>query len=273
MKWEDVALEVLKSKFNNGIFRTKDVFKLLNEKKGYSRGTVYRILHDLCKKGLIERLGRGIYKVLKTVELKETVTVSTSVSVEFVPGPLTEARDLLRNRGIEFMITGGSLLYRFFHHLPKRLIHLIYVKKGAGEVAVTLLREAEMRALLNPSRSEINVTLENFPERDIFVVREFMELPGNLGGNASIERALVDLYFESTRARMPFLEEEAGRILFKVLRTEPINFSRLLMLAGRRGIREEMEAIAKFVRPELPIKVKSENKHVKKVIKAMEVLR
>jgi len=273
MKWEETALEVLKSKFNNGIFRAKDVFKLLNEKKGYSRGTVYRILHDLCKRGLIKRLGRGIYKVLKTVELKETVTVSTSVSVELVPGPLTKARDLLRNKGIEFMITGGSLLYRFFHHLPKRLIHLIYVKKGAGEVAVTLLREAEIRALLNPSRSEINVTLENFPERDVFVVREFMELLGNLDGNASFERALVDLYFESTRRRIPFLEEEAGRILFKVLRTEPFSFSHLLMLAGRRGLREEMEAIAKFVRPELPIKVKSENKHVKKVLRAMEALR
>jgi len=47
MKWEEKALEVLKSKFNNGIFRAKDVFKLLNEKKGYSRGTVYHILHDL----------------------------------------------------------------------------------------------------------------------------------------------------------------------------------------------------------------------------------
>jgi hypothetical protein len=273
MKWEDVALEVLKSKFNYGIFRAKDSLKLLDEEKGYSRGTGYRILHDLCEKGLIERLGRGIYKVLKTVELKETVAPSTSVSVEFVSGSLTKARDLLRDRGIEFMITGGSLLYRFFHYLPKRLIHLIYVKRGAGEVAVTLLREAGMRALLNPSRSDINVTLDNFPERDILVVREFMELPGNLDGNASVERALVDLYFESTRTRMPFLEEEAGRILFKVLRTEPINFSRLLMLAGRRGIREEMEAVAKFVLPELPIKVKSESKHVKRVIKAMEVLR
>ncbi|MGQ9642178.1 MAG: DUF6577 family protein [Candidatus Bathycorpusculaceae bacterium] len=266
---------MLRSKFNGRIFRANAAFKLLNEKKSYSRGTVYRILHDLCKKGLIERLGRDIYKIAKTIELKETakVSVSTSVSIELIPGPLTKARELLRNKGIEFMITGGSLLYRFFHHLPKRLIHLIYVKKGTGEAAVTLLREAEIRALLNPSRSEINVALENFPERDIFAIREFMELPGNIDGNASIERALVDLYFETTRARIPFPEEETGRILFKVLRTEPINFSHLLMLASRRGIREEMEAIAKFARPELLIKIKSENKHVKRVLKAMEVLR
>ncbi len=273
MKWEDTALEILRSELNSRIFRADDVFKLLNKKKGYSRGTAYRILHDLCKKGLMERLGRGIYKILKTVKLKETVIVSASVTVDIIPGSLTKARDLLRNKGIEFMLTGGSLVYHFFHHLPKRLIHLIYVKKGSGEVAVTLLREAEIRALLNPSRSEINIALENFPERDIFVIREFMELPGNIDGNASIERALVDLYFESTRKRIPFSEEETGRILSKVLRTEPINFSHLLMLAARRGIREEMEAIAKFVHPELPIKGKSENKYVKKVVKAMEVLR
>ncbi|MBX5329359.1 MAG: DUF6577 family protein [Candidatus Bathyarchaeia archaeon] len=273
MKWENTALEILRSEFNNRIFRADDVFKLLNEKKGYSRGTAHRVLHDLCKKGLIERLGRDIYKVSKIVKFKETVMVSASVSVDLIPGSLTKARDLLRNKGIEFMITGGSSLYRFFHHLPKRLIHLIYVKKGSGEVAVTLLREAEIRALLNPSLSEINVALENFPERDIFVIREFTELPSNIDGNASIERALVDLYFESTRKRIPFPEEEAGRILSKVLRTEPINFSHLLMLAARRGIREEMEAIAKFVRPELPIKGKSENKYAKRVIEAMEVLR
>jgi len=273
MKWENIALEILRSEFNNRIFRTNDVFKILNKKKEYSKGTVYRVLHDLCKKGSIEKLGRGIYKVPKTIEFKETVTASTSVSIDLIPGPLTKARDLLRNKGIEFMITGGSLLYRFFHHLPKRLLHLIYVKKGAGEAAVTLLREAEIRALLNPSRSEISIALENFPERDIFVIREFMELTGNTDGNASIERALVDLYFESTRKRIPFSEEETGRILSNVLRTEPINFSHLLMLAARRGIREEMEAIVKFVRPEVPIKVKSENKHVKKVVKAMEVLR
>lgn len=39
--------------------------------------------------------------------------VSTSVSVELVPGPLTKARDLLRNKGIEFMITGAPYSIAF----------------------------------------------------------------------------------------------------------------------------------------------------------------
>jgi len=273
MKWKNKALEIIESTFGSRIFSTEDAFRALNKKKGYSEGTVYRVLHDLWKKGSIERLGRGIYRISKAVELKENITISDKLRVELVPGPLIKARELLRKKGIEFMITGGSVLHRYFHYLPKRLVHLIYVVKGAGEPAVALLREAGLRALLNPSRSDINTALENFPERDIFVIREFSELSGNVNGNASIERALVDLYFESTRGRITFPEEEVGRILFKVLKSEPISISHLFMLASRRGIRKEMEAIAKFAKPELPVKVKSESKYVKKVLKAMEAHR
>jgi len=273
MKWENEAFSLLKSTFRSKVFSTKDAFNVLNKEKRYSEGTVYRALHDLCKEGLIERVGRGIYRLHKTVELKESIIVSNKVTVELVPGPLTKARELLINKGIEFMITGASVLYRFFHHLPKRLVHLVYVVEGAGEPAVTLLREAELRALLNPTRSDINMALENFSERDIFVVREFSGLSGNVNGYASIERALVDLYFESTRGRIVFPEEEVGRILFKVLRSESVSISHLFMLASRRGIRGEIEAIAKFVQPELPVKVKGEKKHVKTVLKAMEAYR
>jgi hypothetical protein len=269
MKWEDMALEALKSRFRSEVFGTEDAFRVLNRKKRYTKGTVYRILHDLCKKGSVERLGRGIYRIPKVVELKEGVVVSEKVTVELIPGPLNKARDLLEEKGIEFMITGGSVLYRF-HHLPRRLIHLIYVVKGAGELTVDLLREVGLRALLNPKRSEINMALENFPERDIFVVREFSDLPGNLDGGASLERALIDLYFESTRGRIPYPEEEVGRIFSKVLRDERINISRLFMLADRRGIKEEMKALVKFIEPEIPVKVKPGIKYVKKVLRAME---
>jgi len=269
MKWEDMALKALKSRFGNEIFSTADAFRALNKEKRYRKGTVYRILHDLCKKGSVERLGRGIYRIPRAVELKERVMVPARSAVEFVPSPPSKARDLLKEKGIEFMITGGSVLYRF-HHLPKRLIHLVYVVKGAGELAVTLLRETGLRALLNPRRSEVNMALENFPERDIFVVREFSDLLGNIDGSASMERALVDLYFESTRGRIPYPEEEVGRIFSKVLRDERINISRLFMLANRRGIKEEMKALVKFVEPEIPIKVKPGIKYVKRVLRAME---
>lgn len=275
MKWEIIALKTLESEFRTRIFSTEDAFKILNKKKRYSRGTVYRVLHDLHRRGSIERLGRGIYRIRKrgVAEFEESVTISARLTVEFTPGPLTKARELLKNKGIEFMVTGGSLLYRFFHHLPKRFLHLIYVVKGSGEPAVALLREAGFRALLNPSRSEISLALENFPERDIFIIREFSELLGNVDGSATIERAMVDLYFESTRERIPFPEEEVGRILYNILRSMSISITRLLFFASRRGIKEEMRAIIKLVEPGMPVSIKTMNPHVRKVIKAMEALR
>ena len=265
-----MALKALESRFGSGIFNTEDAFIVLNREKRYSKGTVYRILHDFCKKGSVERLGRGIYRIPKAVELKEPVIVSDKLTVELIPGPLDKARNLLKEKGVEFMITGGSVLYRFHHHLPKRLIHLVYVVKGAGELVVTLLREAGLRSLFNPKHSEVNMALENFLERDIFVVREFSNLLGYIDGIASLERALVDLYFESTRGRIPYPEEEVGRIFSKVLRRERINISRLFMLANRRGIKEEMKALIKFIEPEIPFKVKPGIKYVKKVLWAME---
>jgi len=271
--WEDTVLKDLVSEFGTGIFSAEDAFKVLKKERRYSRGTVYRVLHDLHKRGLVERLGRGTYRIRKTAELKESLVMSDKLTVELIPGPLTKARELLRNKGIGFMITGGSSLLRFFHHLPKRLVHLVYVVKGAGEPTVALLREAGLRALLDPSRSEINIALENFSERDIFIVREFSELLGNVDGNAVMERALVDLYFESTRERIPYPEEEVGRILYRVLTTEPVSISRLFFFAGRRGIRGEMEAIVKYIEPTIPMTTKAKNERVEKVLKAMEALR
>ena len=139
-------------------------------------------------------------------------------------------------------------------------------------MAVLSLREAGMRALLNPTRNDITLALENFPDRDIFVVREFSELLGNIEGTASLERALVDLYFETTRNRIPFPEEEAARIFLKVSRNEPISHSRLLMFANRRGIGREIDVLLNFVQPMTSSNAKVKNKHAKDFLKTMEAV-
>lgn len=269
MKWENTALEILRSKFGSRIFDTTDALKVLKDEKHYSKGTVYRIFHDLCKKGMVEKLGRGMYRIPKVIEIKETIKLSDEVKVEVIPASLNRARKLLEEKGVEFMITGGSALYRF-HHFPRRMIHLIYVTKGAGEFSVDLLRKAGLRALFNPKRREISMALENFPETEIFVIREFSSLLGNRNGIACTERALVDLYFESTRARIPFSEEEVGRIFSEVLRNERVNVTHLLMLANRRGIKEEIKTLIKFFEPNLPLEFKPRIKHIENVLKGME---
>jgi predicted Fe-Mo cluster-binding NifX family protein len=273
MRWEDIILEVLKDGFDDKAFRSKDAMLLLGMRNNYSKGTVYRALHDLVKARRIERLGRGTYKVcFREVTIPDRLALSDKVIVTMVPGSSEEAKKVLRNRGVEFMMTGPALFYRYIHNLPRRLIELVYVIKGAGELAVLSLREAGMRALLNPTRSDVTLALENFSERDIFVVREFSELLGNVDGTASLERALVDLYFETTRNRIPFPEEETARIFLKVTRNEPVSHSRMLLFANRRGIRKEIHLLLDFVQPMTSSSSKVKNKHVNDFLKTMEAV-
>ena len=273
MKWEDIVLEALRTEFNDKVFRSKDAIKLMKRRNNYSKGTVYRALHDLVKAKVIERLGRGTYRVrFHEVTVTDRLTLSEKVIVTLIPGSPEEAKKILRGKGVEFMITGPALFYRYIHNLPKRLVELVYVIRGAGELAVLSLREAGMRALLNPTRNDVSLALDNFSERDIFVVREFYGLLGNIDGTASLERALVDLYFETTRRRIPFPEEEAARIFLKVLRNEPISHSRLLMFANRRGIGREIDALLDFVEPMTSSSAKVKNKHAKDFLKTMEAV-
>jgi hypothetical protein len=236
MTWITTFCENLAEKFGDKVFHTRDVIRLNKLNKKYSKGTVYRALHDLVKEEKIERLGRGIYRICireRAITITDRIALSDKLMVKLIPGSPLEAKKLLRNKGIDFMITGAALFYKYVHNLPRRLIELVYVTKGAGEYTAFTLREAGMRALINPKKDEINVALDNFTERDIFVIREFSELAGNVDGIASSERALVDLYFETTRKKIPFPEEEVGRIFLDVLRSEPISYSRLLTLSGR----------------------------------------
>lgn len=276
MDWIDSASKLLKIKFSERAFSTAEALKLLRREKGYSAGTVYRFLHELTKRGHVSKLGRGLYRMSSEsieVTLRETISVSAKVTVEFTSGPLMEAEKVLKRVGIDFMITGPSTLTRYHHHLPRRLIHLIYVIKGAGETATESLTQAGQRPLLNPSTQEIKLALEMFPDRDIFVVREFSELKGNSEGRATPERALVDTYFEGTRERIPYPKTEIGHIIINALRDTDLRITRLLSLANRRNVAPEFKAILKELMPDLPVEGAEVNKHVVSVLQALDKVR
>jgi DNA-binding PadR family transcriptional regulator len=266
MTWTNTVLDKLCERFDKKVFKTRDVMKIDELSNKYSKGTIHRILHDLVKNGRVERLGRGTFRA-KPYEPKsngalvvDRILFSDRLAVKLVPGTPMEAKELLHSKGTEFMITGEAVFYRYIHNLPKRLIELVYVVKGSGEYAVSTLREAGLRALLNPTRNEISVALESFSERDLFVIREFSELPGNVDGFASLERALVDLYFETTRNRIAFSKEEVARILLNVLEKEPVSYSRMMMFAARRGIGNEIREILNFINPSISPAEKTRNR-------------
>jgi hypothetical protein len=159
----------------------------------------------------------------------------------------------LDEKGIEYMVTGPSTLTIYHHYLPRRHLHLVYVIQGAGEYALKTLRTEKLTALLDPTRDQLQAALNLTETTDIFIIREFAELKGNLNGKATIERAIIDTYFETTRNKIPFPESETGRIIANIYREKRLNITHLLNIASRRGIRDEIARIVKELIPSFPI--------------------
>ena len=259
MDWKNRALALLRNKFESESFYAAEAVELLEREVGYKPGTTYRLLKEFSNSGKLIKVGYGIYRAGTA---REVWLLSPSL-----PPNMEKARELLLDRGVEFMITGPSVLVPYIHLLPRRLIHLIYTIKGAGEYIVEILRE-EFPGLVNPKEEAVNVAL-HFTEKDLVVVREFSTLYGGEEGVASLEKALVDLYFESTRHRIPFPVDETGRILFSALRNAPIDIAKLNNLATRRGIDGEWRAILKAAGFEVPAKMNKKvirNRHVEAIL-------
>jgi hypothetical protein len=255
MPWTNSILDVLRKEFGEVPFLFDQAVKTLQKETKYSKIAIRQALHLLVKEGVLVRMSRGIYEVHHIQPLSSAAAdLSSNVTIAFTSRALAEAEKILKDKGIDYMITGPSALTRFHHHLARRLIHLIYVSYGAGEYASSALGANNLQAFVNPSRDQIDVVLQALDEGDIFVIREYAELEGNINGRATIERAIVDTYFEATRHRIPFSEMEVGRIIANAFRVEKIDISRLLRFASRRGIRSEIESIVKELVPSLKLR-------------------
>lgn len=240
--WEESALAKIRGNFANKSFTATEAAKLFTN---YSSGTIYRLLNDLTREGKMTKLGYAIYGAEEPPPRRRELIETRGKEDRRLSPNLERARKLLSDAGLHFMLTGYSVLTPFIHLLPRRIVHLVYVELGAGESSVEALERGGFVALLNPKNErEVNLTLD-LTNGDLFVIRERRgELCGSSeGGVASVERGLIDLYFESTRRRIPFPEAEVGRIMLNAARRGNLDFSRFTKLASRRGIVGEIRAI------------------------------
>ncbi len=205
-----------------------------------SRSLLSKVLHELARQGHLRRLGRGLY-VFNHIERHNHPQTSPLSAI----GRRIHAA--LQPEGLNFAITGLDVLLPFTHHLLVRFPHLVYVERGAAEWAKETLRREALPCLIEPTSREIHIGLELTEAAELIIVRETSDFYGVEAGVATLERALVDLYVESTHKGYPASVDEVGRILFNVLRSADVNYSRLLRWAMRRGVEAELrEVLAKF---------------------------
>lgn len=237
------------------------------ESLAISKAMLSKTLHQLTRQGRLHRLGRGLYALAKTE--KRTRQQAPSLSAI---GSRIHAT--LHAEGLNFAITGLDVLLPFTHHLLVRFPHLVYVERGAAEWAKETLRHTDLPCLITPTPREIHIGLELTESTELVILRETTDFYGADAGVATLERALVDLYFESTRKGYTISVDEVGRILFNVLRNANVNYSRLLRWATRRGVDGELrEVLADFAAylaiPEVVLKGKREKSAHTAVVNAI----
>ncbi|MBI4980679.1 hypothetical protein HZC30_03940 [Candidatus Woesearchaeota archaeon] len=223
-------------------FTREDLYDLF---PGSSKKEIIKILNKLIRQGRINRIGWGIYS-LQTSSIRAIVKLSPEIE---------NMQRILLDKGINFLITGLDILLEYVNLIPKRISHLIYVAKGSGEYVTDLLEQKNKMCILNPNRTEVRNLFSHYGE-DIVIIREVGEtsIEYHKQGIASIEKAIVDLYFETTRKRIPFETSELANILQNVLRKTKIDYTMLLRAASRRNMQGEFIRILTELQINIPLK-------------------
>jgi hypothetical protein len=156
---------------------------------------------------------------------------------------------MLRNQGITFVLTGLDILLPFVQHQPNRILHLIHSAKGAGSWVQSTLKELNFASVINPDRQEIEKILEIVDDKtELFVIREFSSNLASNNSLASLERAFIDLYFETSRELFPFSLQEVAHIFVNVTAIIPLSRSKMLRYANERSIRDEIQNILDIIK-------------------------
>ncbi|MCX6742471.1 MAG: hypothetical protein NTX24_04865 [Candidatus Pacearchaeota archaeon] len=230
----------------------------------YSKEEIIKALRKLIREKSLELIRKDLY----------SAQIRNSEPIIRLSPEMENVRKTLNDNGISFLITGLDVLQEYVNLIPKRMLHLVYVADGSGDFVKNLIvKKTGKMCIINPSRKEIRDMFSHYAE-DIIIVREVGEsaIEYNNKGIAMIEKAIVDLYFETTRKRIPFEVSELTSILKNTLLRLKIDYRRLLRAASRRNLQSEFIRIFEALGLHIPYeKIKeSANDQAEKVIRMLK---
>lgn len=261
------ALSELKKGVGERGFTVADAEKVLDLRKR----SVSLILSELVHEGTILRTGRGIYSF--------TEKPTPLVSVETLAKSSKDLHYALRSEGIEFALSCLDILEGYTHLMLRRFPHFCWVLTGSEDWAMEAIEEAGFTPIRDPNNDQLSIGLGLASVNELAVIRKTTIFYASADGLASVERALVDLYYEVTRERYPLDTAELIRIWYSALTSVSLEFPKMLRYAGLRRFRSEVEWVLwrfkdRIDLPETYIKEpKSQNKFIRRLPSIDEAMR
>lgn len=228
-----------KEKFEGKTFKVDDVSETL----AMPLSTVYSIIRRLL-------LAREIVKVApKTYKFYGVKVIKPSQDIDKL------RKCLLETETSRFKFTGLCVLEQFLHHAPFVLIYHLFTEKGRGEDIIKNLEELNTTTVIVPELSarELDMIISKTNAKKILIVKERNYFKYLKNGLASPESAYVDLFFEVTREKIPYLETDLSEMLKSLIHNNLINFSMLLNYAHDRKIDKEVLKLLKSLSKEIKL--------------------
>ena len=199
---------------------------------GIARNTLSWHLSNLCRRGKLRRIGRGIY----TAHFSNTFQVKANAKARSLYNTLSRQFPLA-----DFCIYGGGVITPLLHDLtPNNSIYIETDRDATESVFNVLLPKYKGRLFLSPTK-KIAITYIDFSRENIIVKPLITESPLMLDEKVpvpTIEKLLVD-----TRVDPDFYFLHGYENL-EMLRTAithyNVNQTRLLRYADRRNEKESI---------------------------------
>jgi len=213
-------------------YSKKDInFEKLLNKLPYKKSKLYELLNELIRKNKMVKIAEGVYK------LKEKGIIKTPDEITILSNKLKKT--ITR----KFKFTALSVLFPFIHHTPYSITYTIYVERGSGNDFKDVLSKIEpkLTVLLNPKKEDIILVMNESKKNKILVIRENNYFYCKEYGFAYHDTAFVDLYFEVSRDKIPFIKSDLKEILKELVLKDLINYSRIMRYAHERKLTNEIK--------------------------------
>ena len=222
-------LTILEREYANKEFDLKEILN----KTPYKKSKLYDLLNELVKAN----------KVVKITENKYKLTEPGNISIPKEIIALSENLKKIITR--KFKFTALSVLLPFAHHTLYSLNYLIYVEKGSGEDFKEVISKLDpkLTVLFDPKKEDVLLMINEADKNRILIIRENAYFYGKEYGIAYPETAFIDLYFEVSRDKIPFMKTDIKEILKELVLKNLINYSRLMRYAHERKLTAEIKNI------------------------------
>ena len=199
-----------------------------------SKATLYWLVSELVKMGLIKRIRRGTFAFNEWAGKKN---ISISKEAE-------RLSEILAETGFYFYVSGLDILSKYMHHIPEQYPIMLFIEKAAKEEIKTVLND---KGFLVFEPTEVKDKFEDaiYSGKNETQVVLYQTESFEYGKDclATLEKAFVDTYYAVTRNGYPLALQELVRIYENMQRTGNIDLKLTITIASRRSIQYDIRYI------------------------------